>query len=74
MSGATNLFGLFHYGNQRLASFFISIGILIFIFYLLKKTWFGKSIRAISQDREMSSLMGVDHLRMNMFSLGWGPH
>jgi len=72
VSGATNLFGLFYYGNQRLASFFISIGILIFIFYLLKKTWFGKSIRAISQDREMSSLMGVDHLRMNMFSFGLG--
>jgi branched-chain amino acid transport system permease protein len=72
VSGATNVFGLFHYGNQRLASFFISIGILIFIFYLIKKTWFGKSIRAISQDREMSSLMGVDHLRMNMFSFGLG--
>jgi branched-chain amino acid transport system permease protein len=72
VSGATNLFGLFHYGNQRLASFFISIGILLFIFYLIKKTWFGKSIRAISQDREMSSLMGVDHLRMNMFSFGLG--
>jgi branched-chain amino acid transport system permease protein len=72
VSGATNIFGLFHYGNQRLASFFISIGILLFIFYLIKKTWFGKSIRAISQDREMSSLMGVDHLRMNMFSFGLG--
>ena len=72
VSGATNLFGLFYYGNQRLASFFISIGILLFIFYLIKKTWFGKSIRAISQDREMSSLMGVDHLRMNMFSFGLG--
>ncbi|HXZ35224.1 MAG TPA: branched-chain amino acid ABC transporter permease [Thermodesulfobacteriota bacterium] len=72
VSGATNLFGLFQYGNQRLVSFFISIGILIFIFYLIKKTWFGKSIRAISQDREMSSLMGVDHLRMNMFSFGLG--
>src|SRR5512136_314283 len=72
VSGATNLFGLFFYGNQRLASFFISIGILVSIFYLLKKTWFGKSIRAISQDREMSSLMGVDHVRMNMFSFGLG--
>ena len=72
VSGATNLFGLFYYGNQRLVSFFISIGILLFIFYLIKKTWFGKSIRAISQDREMSSLMGVDHLRVNMFSFGLG--
>ena len=72
VSGATNIFGLFHYGNQRLLSFFISIGILLSIFYLIKKTWFGKSIRAVSQDREMSSLMGVDHYRVNMFSFGLG--
>ncbi|MGE5252832.1 MAG: branched-chain amino acid ABC transporter permease [Planctomycetaceae bacterium] len=72
VSGATNLFGLFYYGNQRLVSFFISIGILLFIFYLIKKTWFGKSIRAVSQDREMSSLMGVDHLGVNMLSFGLG--
>jgi len=72
VSGATNIFGLFHYGNQRLLSFFISIGILLSIFYLLKKTWFGKSIRAVSQDRQMSSLMGVDHYRINMFSFGLG--
>ena len=72
VTGATNLFGLFHYGNQRLLSFFISIGILLFIFYLIKKTWFGKSIRAVSQDREMSSLVGVDPLRVNMLSFGLG--
>jgi len=72
VSGATNIFGLFHYGNQRLLSFGISIGILIFIFYLIKRTWFGKSIRAISQDRGMASLMGVDHLKVNMVSFGLG--
>ncbi len=70
MSGATNIFGLYHYGNQRLLSFFISIGILLFIFYLIKRTWFGKSIRAVSQDRGMSSLVGVDHSRVNMLSFG----
>lgn len=72
LSGATNLFGLFHYGNQRLLSFGISIGILLSIFYLIKKTWFGKSIRAVSQDRAMASLVGVNHLRVNMVSFGLG--
>lgn len=72
LDGATNLFGLFYYGNQRLLSFFISIGLLICIFYLIKRTWFGKSIRAVSQDREMASLMGVDHFRINMLSFGLG--
>lgn len=72
VGGATNIFGLYHYGNQRLLSFFISIGILLFIFYLIKMTWFGKSIRAVSQDREMASLVGVDHFRVNMLSFGLG--
>jgi len=72
LTGATNMFGLYHYGNQRLLSFFISIGILLLVFYLIKKTWFGKSIRAVSQDREMASLIGVDHFRVNMLSFGLG--
>jgi branched-chain amino acid transport system permease protein len=72
LSGSTNLFGLYHYGNQRLLSFFISMGILLFIFYLIKMTWFGKSIRAVSQDRGMASLVGVDHFRVNMLSFGLG--
>lgn len=72
ISGATSLFGLFHYGNQRLLSFIISIAILLSVFYLIKRTWFGKSVRAISQDREMASLMGIDHLKINMLSFGLG--
>jgi len=72
VDGATNVFGLFYYGNQRLISFIISIGLLLFTFYLIKSTWFGKSMRAVSQDREMASLMGVDHFRINMFSFGLG--
>ncbi len=72
VNGATDIFGLFHYGNQRLLSFFISIAVLIFIFYLIKKTWFGKSMQAVSQDRQTSALMGVDHYRINMLSFGLG--
>ncbi|MGQ9509972.1 MAG: branched-chain amino acid ABC transporter permease [Thermodesulfobacteriota bacterium] len=72
IGGATNLFGLFYYGNQRLLSFGISILIILTVFYLIKNTWFGKSIRAISQDREMASLVGIDHLRINMLSFGMG--
>lgn len=72
VDGATNIFGLFYYGNQRLISFVISIGLLLFTFYLIKSTWFGKSMRAVSQDREMASLMGVDHFRINMLSFGLG--
>lgn len=72
VSGATQLFGLYHYGNQRLLSFFISIAVLLFVFYLVRRTWFGKCIRAVSQDRGMSALIGIDHYKVNMLSFGLG--
>lgn len=72
VSGSTNILGLFHYGNQRLLSFLLALAILVVVMYLIRKTWFGKSVRAVSQDREMASMVGVDHLRVNMVSFGLG--
>ncbi len=72
ISGATNMFGLFRYGNQRLVSCLAAIGIIIIVFLLIKKTWFGKTIRAVSQDRETASLMGIDTSKVNMLSFGLG--
>jgi len=72
VSGATNLLGLFHYGNQRLLSFFLALAVLGLVMYLIRSTWFGKSIRAVSQDRGMAAMVGVDHLRVNMISFGLG--
>ncbi len=70
--GATNIFGLFHYGNQRLLSLALAGGIIGTIIYIVRRTWFGKSVRAISQDREMAAMLGVDHLKVNMISFGLG--
>jgi branched-chain amino acid transport system permease protein len=72
ISGATNMFGLFRYGNQRLVSCLVAIGIIVIVFLLIKKTWFGKTIRAVSQDRETASLMGIDTSKVNMLSFGLG--
>jgi len=72
VSGATNLLGLFHYGNQRLLSFFLALAVLGLVMYLIRSTWFGKSMRAVSQDRGMAAMVGVDHLRVNMISFGLG--
>ncbi len=72
VSGASNILGLFHYGNQRLVSFFLALAVLGSVMYLIRTTWFGKSIRAVSQDRGMATMVGVDHLRVNMLSFGLG--
>lgn len=72
VSGASNILGLFHYGNQRLVSFFLALAVLGLVMYIIRTTWFGKSIRAVSQDREMAAMVGVDHLKVNMLSFGLG--
>lgn len=71
-SGASNILGLFQYGNQRIVSFFLALAVLGLVMYIIRTTWFGKSIRAVSQDRGMAAMVGVDHLKVNMLSFGLG--
>ena len=70
--GATDIFGLFFYGNQRLASLCAAAGVIILFFVMIKTTWFGRIIRATSQDRVMAELNGVNTTGLNMMSFGLG--
>jgi len=72
VKGATNVFGLFFYGNQRLAALVAGICVIAVVFAMIKLTWFGRIVRATSQDREMAELNGVDTTRLNMLSFGLG--
>jgi branched-chain amino acid transport system permease protein len=72
IQGATNVFGLFYYGNQRLAALIAGTVVIVLFFIMLKKTWFGRIIRATSQDRDMAELNGVNTTRLNMLSFGLG--
>lgn len=72
VTGAISILGLFHYGNQRLLSFLIALGVILGVMCLVKYTWFGKAIRAVAQDRDMACMLGVDHWRVNMVSFGLG--
>jgi branched-chain amino acid transport system permease protein len=72
VKGATDVFGLFMYGNQRLAALFAGLAVIGIFFAMLKLTWFGRMIRAASQDREMAELNGINTRRLNMLSFGLG--
>jgi branched-chain amino acid transport system permease protein len=72
VKGATNLFGGFYYGNQRLAALAAGALVIVAVFLLIKKTWFGRIIRATSQDREMAELNGVNTTLLNTLSFGLG--
>jgi branched-chain amino acid transport system permease protein len=72
VKGATKIFGLFFYGNQRLAALVAGVVVIATVFVIVKKTWFGRMIRAASQDREMAELNGINTTRLNMLSFGLG--
>lgn len=72
VKGATHVFGLFYYGNQRLAALGAGILVIAATFLFIKKTWFGRIIRATSQDRMMAELNGVNTTRLNTLSFGLG--
>jgi len=72
IKGATKIFGLFFYGNQRLAALVAGVAVIATVFWVIKKTWFGRMIRATSQDREMAELNGINTTRLNMLSFGLG--
>ena len=55
-----------------LAALLAGAAVIAIVFFIVKKTWFGRIIRATSQDREMAELNGVDTTRLNMLSFGLG--
>src|SRR5512139_3232904 len=72
VTGATDVFSLFMYGNQRLLGFGLALVTIVAFFLLLKKTWFGRVVQSVSMDREVASLMGVNPERVNLISFGLG--
>jgi branched-chain amino acid transport system permease protein len=72
IGGSTEILGSFYYGNQRLAALVAGAAVITVVFLIIKKTWFGRIIRATSQDREMAELNGVNTTRLNMLSFGLG--
>ena len=72
VNGASNLFGLFFYGNQRLASFAAAAAVIAIFMLVISKTWLGRVIRSVAMDREMAAMLGVNTARVNMLSFGLG--
>lgn len=57
---------------NRLTAFFLALAISTIIFLLLQKTFLGKAVRALIQDRDASQLVGVNPNRIYMFSFALG--
>ncbi len=59
-------------GLARLTGFVIAMALTILLSLALKKTEWGKSVRAVTQDREAAMLMGVNVDRVNVIAFGVG--
>jgi len=71
-SGISIKWGPLSLGLTRLLGLLIAICLTILLTLTLKKTEWGKSVRAVTQDREAAMLMGVNVNRVNMLAFGVG--
>src|SRR5712664_4075384 len=57
-------FAEMHFSYSRLLSFGAAAAGMTVVYFFMKRTYIGTAIRAISQDRQIMSLMGVDTKRI----------
>lgn len=56
----------------RVISFFISLLVFFFFYLFLKRTYLGKAMRAVGEDRDAAMLMGIDVERVSNICMGIG--
>ena len=71
-SGGVDLFNTVTISNPRLTAALTCVAVLLALIWLLHRTWTGKALRAVSQDREAAAIVGVDPDRMNMLAFALG--
>jgi len=58
--------------GDRLAAAAVGVVVIGFMLYLLRYTWAGKAMRAVSQDRETASVVGVNAQLTGTLAFGLG--
>jgi branched-chain amino acid transport system permease protein len=59
-------------GGDRLAAAALAVVLILWVIWLLRWTWAGKAIRAVSQDRETAAVVGVDDRLVGLLAFGLG--
>lgn len=70
--GNLTLFETVSISNPRFVAAVTCILVLLALLFLLHRTWTGKALRAVSQDREAAAIAGIDPNRMNMLAFALG--
>jgi branched-chain amino acid transport system permease protein len=71
--GAINL-GITRVSADRLTASALSLALLALLLLVINKTWVGKALQAVSQNKDATAIVGINPLRMNTlaFALGVG--
>ena len=70
--GSIDLFDTVTISNPRFTAAATCIIVLLALLFLLHRTWTGKALRAVSQDREAAAIIGINPDRMNMLAFALG--
>ncbi|HUF86136.1 MAG TPA: branched-chain amino acid ABC transporter permease [Thermohalobaculum sp.] len=70
--GGMELFDTVTISNPRFTAAVVCIMVLLALLWFLHRTWTGKALRAVSQDRDAAAIAGIDPKRMNMLAFALG--
>ncbi len=70
--GNLTLFDTVSISNPRFTAAVISICMLGLLLYFLYRTWTGKALRAVSQDRQAAAVVGINPNTMNTLAFALG--
>jgi len=71
-SSTVNLFHTISISAPRLTAALMSLVLLGLLLWFLQKTWLGKALRAVSQDRQAAAVTGINPDTMNTLAFGIG--
>lgn len=70
-SGTVNL-GITRISGDRLTAGALSLILVGALLLIINKTWIGKALRAVSQDKQAAAVVGIDSLSMNSIAFAAG--
>ena len=70
--GNMELFDTISISNPRFTAAVMCILVFIALLYFLRRTWTGKALRAVSQDRDAAAIAGINPNQMNMLAFALG--
>ena len=71
-AGNLQLFNTISIPNPRFTAAIISIILLLILLWFLYRTWTGRGLRAVSQDRQAAAVAGINPYRMNTLAFALG--